>query len=166
LVPLITRRQLVGGGMARWQPYVFSLGLLMMAGGMLVGGQIGVPRRVWDVTYDLAPLATGVFQTPQVQLSLALLGVGALVAVVGGAMFVAVMVGTLWLGRATDRPAVFIQPPALPAAMGGSQLAEPSEEERGLRAPGTLALVFIFLTWFVLAYFAAWRNLAGSWGVQ
>ncbi|HEX6989339.1 MAG TPA: cbb3-type cytochrome c oxidase subunit I, partial [Bacillota bacterium] len=166
LVPLIARRQLVGGRMARWQPYVFSLGLLLMTGGMLLAGQMGVPRRVWDITYDLAPLATGVFQTPAVQLALGLFGIGALVAVAGGAMFVAVMVGTLWMGKATDRPAVFVQAPALPAAMGGSQLADPTPGEHGLRAPGTLALVFTFLAWFVLAYIAAWHNLAGSWGVR
>jgi len=38
--------------------------------------------------------------------------------------------------------------------------------KRKLEAPGTLALVFIFLVFFVLLYFVNWMLLNGTWAVR
>jgi hypothetical protein len=39
--------------------------------------------------------------------------------------------------------------------------------ERGkIEAPGTLALVFIFLAWFVSLYFLNWSVLARLWNIR
>lgn len=171
LVPLIARRQPVWPRLIRWQPHLFGLGLLLMAGGMLLAGRLGVPRRVPDISYAAATLPTDVFARPDVQAAMGLLGVGALLAAAGGAIFVATVLGTLGFGRPSDRP-MRIAVPLVPAAAGGSDAPDAAGAERhadhghGLRAPGTLALVFTFLGWFVLAFVAAHLSLARVWDVR
>ncbi|HEY8393381.1 MAG TPA: cbb3-type cytochrome c oxidase subunit I, partial [Thermaerobacter sp.] len=95
LVPLISRRPLAFPGLARLQPYVYSLGLAILTGSMMMAGKLGVPRRLWDVTYQGAAIPVTLFQNPRVEMALAGVGIGAIVAVLGGAMFVLVMVATV-----------------------------------------------------------------------
>src|SRR5690606_22682444 len=67
-------------------------------------GKQGVPRRVWDITYQNARIPTEVFNTPVVDFSLLLLGIGAIVAVIGGASFVGIMVATVLFGKRAANP--------------------------------------------------------------
>lgn len=45
LIPYLTRRQLVGRGMAVVQSWVYFIGVLIMARGLISGGLDGMPRR-------------------------------------------------------------------------------------------------------------------------
>jgi cytochrome c oxidase subunit 1 len=92
IVPLIARKQLVGRAWATLQPYIYGAGLLMLILGFLWSGTMGVPRRHWDIT-----LAGGVFDPANATLTL--MGIGAIIAVIGGAIFVAIMVSTLLFGK-------------------------------------------------------------------
>jgi cytochrome c oxidase subunit I len=186
LVPILTRRQLVGITVARVQPYVFAAGVLLFSVAMIRAGQLGVPRRVADLGYEGTVLPVQTFQQPQAELSMLLVTVGALLAVVGGAMFVYVMVATLLTGKASDRPmgtlALAFGPQAsspgsvkhaAPVAVDGhSGLGvEHAPHERGagrarFEAPGTVVLVFAFLAWFVLLYVVAHLNIARLWPVS
>ncbi|QIA27528.1 cytochrome C oxidase subunit I [Thermaerobacter sp. PB12/4term] len=146
LLPLIGQRPLAFPGLARWQPYIYSLGLAVLTGSMMAAGKLGVPRRLWDITYQQAAIPVTVFEDPRVQLLLAGVGIGAVVAVLGGAMFVAVMLGTLFSHRTTTRVGAGLRialPPATPPVTtppitGGSDPEEPGSEQ-GRKAQGPAA---------------------------
>jgi cytochrome c oxidase subunit I len=185
LVPILTRKQLVGIGIARIQPYVFAGGVLVFTTAMIRAGQLGVPRRVADLGYEGTVLPVQSFQQPQAELSMLLVTIGAVLAVIGGAMFVYVMVATLLLGKPSDRPtgtlALAFGPQATgmgvvrhaaPVAADGHAGLEEDHEPHARRArfgnfeaPGTVALVLIFLAWFVLMYVVAHFNIARLWPV-
>ncbi len=99
LIPLMTQKQLVGKAWARWQPYIYGSGLLLLISGMWLAGRMGVPRRSWDVlTFGGgAPFGTDVYSAANG--TLAVLGIGAVIAVIGGAIFVGIMVSTLLFGK-------------------------------------------------------------------
>ena len=92
LVPLIFRRELILPKVAQWQPYVFGLGVAGTSIFMMGAGTLGVPRRHWDITfsealmnYDFAPAAF---------MMMGLNGISALLAGLGGFMFIGVVVGS------------------------------------------------------------------------
>ncbi len=97
VVPLISQRQLVGRRWAQVQPYLYGFGLFILIAGMWLSGRLGVARRDWDIN------ATGSLFAPTyssgTDLTLALLGIGAVLAVIGGAIFVILMVLTLLVGK-------------------------------------------------------------------
>ncbi len=182
LVPLLSRRKLRHVTMARWQPYVFAIGLAILTLGMLYAGQRGVPRRVSDLDYTASPLTVDLYgaggMIPSVML---LISVGAVIAVVGGAMFVWNMVATLFWGERTERGDEGLQivfASQMAAARGEApvervpQLDHHAELTPGLKgrwarfeAPGTYVLVLVFLAWFVIMYLAAHLNLSQAWPV-
>ncbi len=143
LLPLIGQRPLAFPGLARWQPYIYSLGLAVLTGSMMAAGKLGVPRRLWDITYQQAAIPVTVFEDPRVQLLLAGVGMGAVLAVLGGAMFVAVMLGTLFSHRTTTRVGAGLRialppatpPVAAPPITGGSDPEGPGGEQ-GRQAQG------------------------------
>lgn len=161
VVPLIGRRDLALRGMARWQPYVYGGGLLVLVSGMFLSGRLGVPRRVWDLDYGTSALSVDFFANPAVAGTTALIGIGGILAVTGGAMFVLIMVATVFFGKPSEKPQVGML--AVQAGAGGpvNLVAVPDHDHhsRKLVAPGTLTLTFIFLGWFVLMWLMAWTNL-------
>jgi cytochrome c oxidase subunit I len=188
LVPILSRRQLVAVGVARIQPYFFGFGVTLLSLAMLRAGQLGVPRRVADLGYDGTVLPVDSFTEPQVEVSMALVSVGAVLAVIGGAMFVYVMVATLLFGKKdSDRPLAGLALAFGPQAVGrrvqvestaavdghaGATAVEADHEPhdrrirfRNFEAPGTVTLVFLFLAWFVLMYVVAHLNISRIWPV-
>lgn len=174
LVPLIFQRQLVLRSWARLQPYVYALGMTIFGLGIGLAGHWGVPRRHWDITFSSVPaLRTDIFEQPEVAVFLAGLGIGAIIAVIGGAMFVAVIVGTVLLGRRTATPALGkIAPDAflpVPVAAGGSgdEASEAEPVHEGFEVPGTLVLALAFLALFALLYAVSWSELSSvPWGIH
>ncbi len=171
LLPLLARRELVGTRIARWQPYVFAGGVALLTLAMLAAGQMGVPRRVADLGYADAPVGVTQFGEGAVPLMMTLVSVGAILAVVGGVMYVWVMVRTLLVGERTDAPlanlALRFGPTAAPPPAPASELPHNGLKGRWARfeAPGTYAMVLFFLAWFVVLYVVAHFNLAQSWPV-
>ena len=97
LIPLIFRRDLVGKKWATWQPYIYGLGLVLMATGMILSGTLGAPRRHWDITFANAPFPVqfeGVMS-----LTMTLMGIGATIASIGGAIYIAIAVLSLLFGE-------------------------------------------------------------------
>jgi cytochrome c oxidase subunit I len=167
VVPLVARRDLALPGLARWQPYVYGTGLLGMIGGLMLAGKLGAPRRSWDMFMTNAALGSDVYATPLMDLATAMIGLGAIVAVTGGAMFVLIMVATVFFGKASERPDVGLL--AVAPAAGGPVRTGPepvTHVVKGFVAPGTVTLVFIFLGWFALMYLIGWLSLNRvGWGV-
>ena len=164
VVPLVFRRELFLSSWARLQPWLYGLGMLIFGLGMGFAGHLGgVPRRHFDISFPGSPLANDVYQTGSIDLYLALMGIGALLAVVGGAMYIVIAAGTVFLAKRSDTPDLGKVDPeafALPAVAGGSGLEEEQAHDEGFEAPGTFFLAIAFLAVFVILYGYSWFELS------
>ncbi len=157
LVPLIFRRELMMRKLAQWQPYVFGIGAAGISLFMMGAGTLGVSRRHWDMTFADAALP---FDYPAAAfMMMGLNGLFAVLAALGGIMFIVVVVGSVFFGRKLaddEKPSYPEVPPS------GGTVAEYGSEE-SLRIPGTTLLVAIFFIAFVLYYFVNWKYLSEVW---
>jgi cytochrome c oxidase subunit 1 len=157
LIPLIFRRELAMRKLATWQPYVFGIGVAGISVFMMGAGTLGVARRHWDMTFADALLP---FDYPSAAfLMMGLNGIFAVMAAVGGLMFVVIVVRSVFFGRklADDEKPDYPEVPPQSAAVGHYGSAET------LRIPGTIFLVGIFFVAFVLYYFVNWKYLSEIW---
>lgn len=97
VLPLIFRREVIFPGIAKLQPYVFGIGIMIFSTAMMFAGGFGVSRRQWDMTGVEAPFQVNFDAI--VDLAMAVVGISGVLAVVGGAMFVLLAVGTLLIGK-------------------------------------------------------------------
>jgi cytochrome c oxidase subunit 1 len=157
LIPLIFRRELAMRKLATWQPYVFGIGVAGISLFMMGAGTLGVARRHWDLTFADAILP---FDYPSAAfLMMGLNGVFAVMAAVGGLMFVVIVVRSVFFGRklAENEKPAYPEVPPQAAAVAHYGSAET------LRIPGTAFLVGIFFIAFVLYYFVNWKYLSEIW---
>ncbi|MEQ1689706.1 MAG: cbb3-type cytochrome c oxidase subunit I [Gemmatimonas sp.] len=174
LLPLIFRRKVAFWKLAKIQPYLFAGGLLLLVMGMTFAGSFGVPRRHWDISFSQAPY--DVQFNPAVDLFLAMMGIGGIIAVTGALSFIAIAVVSVFFGtpvhdipRGPDIagiPPGLTNPPAHAANVDelNEALHAPSRGIFGA-TPGTLALVGVFLLAFILYYFANWKLLTFLWKI-
>jgi cytochrome c oxidase subunit I len=112
LIPYLTRRELVGKGLALVSQWVYFVGVLVMARGLISGGVDGMPRRT-----NMLEAAYG---KPSWELAGMLTGLGGTLMFVGGMLFFAVFAATLFMGRKgggpTDMP--FTETATPPATRG------------------------------------------------
>jgi cytochrome c oxidase subunit 1 len=97
LLPLIFRREVAFPKVAKLQPYFFGLGMSLLSVAMMFAGGFGVSRRSWDMTG--ADAAFTVNFGPIVDITLAVMGVGGIFAVIGGAMYCVIAVATVLIGK-------------------------------------------------------------------
>ncbi|MBX7143798.1 MAG: cbb3-type cytochrome c oxidase subunit I [Oligoflexia bacterium] len=167
VLPLIFQRRVAFWGMAKLQPYVFGIGITIMGIGMSFLGSFGIPRRHWDSTFANAPFPVEVH--PAVNLLQAVFGIGGLMAAVGGLMFVAIAVVSVFFGKRVTKEAIESGASGLPPGV----LKLPAQTHSGVAvrkvhdagAPGTMILVFIFLACFVVYYFVNWKVLSFLWKI-
>ena len=163
LVPVLFRRELILPGWAKWQPYLFGLGVAGLSLAMMGAGTLGVSRRHWDITFADAAIK---FDHPALaHLMMGINGVFGVIATIGGIMFVVVIVGSLLWGENRDEvsaaaPAPEAAPTPAPSAMSGHGSAGTME------VPGTFTFALIFLAVFVLYFFVNWKFLASTWGLS
>jgi cytochrome c oxidase subunit 1 len=171
VIPLIFRKRVAFYGLARWQPYVFAGGMLVFSMAMTFAGTFGVPRRHWDITFAGAPFDVG--YSPAVDLMMAIMGIGGLLAAVGGGMYILVTVVSVFFGKplgedCTSAALAGSVPPGVytrPFADLPTEDVELEEHGRLGMMPGTMILVVIFLAAFVVYYFANWNLLSFVWRV-
>lgn len=164
-VPLVFRRELMLRSWARVQPYFYGFGMLVWAVGMGLSGHWGVPRRHWDISFSAIPagLRFNMLEIPEINVFLALIGIGGTLAAIGGAMFVIPIVGTVFFGKRTDTPALG----NISADAFGPTRPDPERAHHGFEVPGTLALSIIFLALFVFLYGFSWYELSGiPWQIE
>jgi cytochrome c oxidase subunit 1 len=172
VIPLIFRREVAFWPMARIQPYVFSLGMLVFSIGMTFAGTFGVPRRHWDITFAGAPFA--VEFSPVVDLLIAVMAIGGLVGILGGAMYILITVWSVFLGKKlpADWSGVGVTGMGLPPGL--VRPPRPLTEADSLAAlpqgalgqiPGTMVLVLVFLAVFVVYYYVNWNLLSFVWRI-
>lgn len=98
ILPLIFRREVIATKLARLQPWLFGLGIILLSGGMMLAGAYGIPRRHWDIVgFGGSPFAFT--WDPTVYMWLGVFGVGSLLAALGGIIYVYVSLGTVLYGK-------------------------------------------------------------------
>ncbi len=167
VIPLIFRRKVAFWGLARWQPYLFAIGIVCMSMSMTFAGAFGVPRRHWDISFTNAPF--GLEFPPAVDMMMAGLGLGGSLAVVGALAYIAIAVVSVFFGQRVDfdklEPGMAGIPQGiirLPAQAHSEEASAKAHEEG---APGTMVLVFVFLAVFILYYFTNWKLLSLVWKI-
>jgi hypothetical protein len=84
--------------LALWQPVVYGVGQLMHIGGLVWSGGYGVQRKVAGADQVLTSL--------QQVAGMGLMGLGGLIAIVGGVLFLVVVARAVWPPRASARSAM------------------------------------------------------------
>jgi len=152
VVPLIWRRRIVAPKLATLQVYLFGIGIAIFAAGMTTAGSYAVPRRHWDVQF------TGAQFVPPVEAAayvfLGIMGLGGLLAALGGALYVGITVLSVFFGQ------------RIPDQAGQIKLAAIPSSTKHVPISGTMVLVLVFLAAFVIYYFLNWKWLAAIWYVQ
>ena len=168
LIPTLFRREMMFPGMAKWQPYVFGLGMMSFSLFMMGAGTLGVPRRHWDMTF--AGNALGYEFPGTAYLMMGIMGISGVAAIIGGIMYLLITVGSVFLGKKIATPdfkyvaakdGVAPKPAPQPAFGAGGHGA--SIGMAGFVAPGTFVLALVFLTSFILYYFVNWKYLSTVW---
>ena len=90
LLPRLGFRDVADWRMARWQPYVYGGGQLIHILGLGWSGGYGVQRKVAGAEQVLTTL-------PQ-KIGMGMMGLGGLIAIIGGVMFVLVCLRAMWRG--------------------------------------------------------------------
>lgn len=157
-VPVLWQKELVFPGLAKWQPYLFGIGMGLVSVFMMGAGTLGIPRRHWDINFTDAAMT---YDFPgAAHLLLGLNGMAALVGGLGAAIFILNMVGTIAWGK----PKKAAVPKAETTAQsGGAAVLTNHGSSEGMSVPGTFTLALVFLVAFVLYYFVNWKYLAGVW---
>jgi len=164
LIPVLFRRRVFLPGLAKWQPYIFGIGMMVFALVMMGAGTLGVQRRHWDMAFTDAAIG---FDYPASAYTLmGLLGLSGVAAVVGGAIFVLITVVSVFFGKRVDavspygaEPTRLLKAPPIVHPQGGHAAAG----KWGFAAPGTFALAVFFLAIFVVYYAVNWKYLASVW---
>ncbi|MFQ5537937.1 MAG: cbb3-type cytochrome c oxidase subunit I [Gemmatimonadota bacterium] len=171
VIPLIFRKKVAFYGMARWQPYIFAIGMLIFSMAMTFAGSFGVPRRHWDITFTGAPFDLA--YSPAVDLIIGVMAIGGLLGILGGAMYIIITVWSVFFGKplgdecTSEALAGSVPPGVYNRPFTELPTEEVELEEHGTLGmmPGTMILVLIFLTAFVVYYFANWKLLSFVWKV-
>jgi cytochrome c oxidase subunit 1 len=156
VLPLIFQREIIWPGLARLQPYLFGIGAAGISMFMMGAGTLGVARRHWDINFTDA--AIGFQHSPGAFLMMGLNGISAVIAALGGILYVLIVVGTVLFGK---------------KIVAGHKLTFPLNARAGvvskygsagtIKLPGTIVLVSIFFLSFVLYYFVNWKYLSELW---
>ena len=161
LLPTLFNREVIMPGLAKWQPYLFGIGMAVFVLAMMGAGTLGVPRRHWDITFAGAALP---YEFPgTAMLMLGIMGVSGLVAIVGGAVYIFLTVGSLLWGKRLEGGAYGTQGSVLRMPVA---TAITGYGHAGFAAPGTFVFAMVFLTAFVLYYFVNWKYLSTVWGLS
>lgn len=159
LIPLIFRKKLKFKKLAKWQPYVFGIGTALVSIGMIASGLQGVSRRNWDITF--AGVVPGT-----VNITLAVMGIGALIAVTGGIMYMIVVLTSVFTGSRTEANQLLLVSGDNNPLLESTTLTEKDLESAANRPKGTYTIVFIFLAWFALYYLSNWWLLGRTWFIK
>ena len=162
LIPVLFRREMINPGLAKYQPYLFGFSMYFFCLVMMGAGTLGVSRRHWDMAFSGAAQA---YEWPgAAYLLMGLVGVAGMAAIIGGALYIYITVGSILWGRKLDTGAVSAKTtPVLPAA---PTVVAQSYGSAGFAAPGTFVLAMVFLVSFVLYYFINWKYLSQVWGLS
>ena len=87
------------------------------------------------------------------------------VAVIGGGLWILLVVGSLLFGKKLDGGAESSKPTPIPDQSVAAKAVGSGAEEH-VPVPGTVVLAMTLLTAFVLYYFINWKYLSTLWGLS
>ena len=163
LIPVVFQRKIALAGVAKLQPYVFSLGAWVFSIAMMGAGTMGVQRRHADITFAGQPLA---YQYPEIAKGLMDMGeIFAVIMSVGTVMFIVVVLASVFAGeRIAEDSAPW------PKVEDADVVAEKSGRKHiglwGMEAPGTFVLAMILFATIILYYFINFKYLSTVWGMS
>src|SRR3546814_2151864 len=97
LIPVLFKREMINPGLAKWQPYLFGFSMYFFCLVMMGAGTLGVARRPWDMAFGRKALA---YEWPGgAYLMMGLVGIAGVCAIVGGAIYTSITVGSLLWGQ-------------------------------------------------------------------
>ena len=174
LLPLIFQKRVAFWKGAQIQPYLFAGGMLIFTISMTFAGTFGVPRRHWDISFSGSQF--DVQFDPIVDLILAIMALGGLLAACGAFLFIAIAVTSVFFGRPLGEITKGVTMKGVPAGLTHPPVHAPDVDARNASlhdralgimgpAPGTIVLVFVFLGSFVVYFFVNWKALASIWRI-
>ena len=174
LIPLIFQKKVAFWPLARIQPYLFAGGMLIFTLSMTFAGSFGVPRRHWDISFSGARF--GVQFNPIVDMILAVVALGGLMAATGAFIFIAIAVKSVFFGTPLGEIVPGVAAAGIPRGLTHPPVHAPDVDARnaalhGQRhgvmgpTPGTMVLAFVFLAAFVLYFFVNWKILSFLWRI-
>ena len=174
LIPLIFQKKVAFWKGAQVQPYLFATGMFIFTLSMTFAGSFGVPRRHWDITFSQAPFELQF--SPVVDLVLAVVALGGVLAATGAFLFIAIAVKSVFFGEPLGTITRGVAMVGVPAGITHPPVHAPDVDARNAAlhrdelgilgpAPATLVLVFVFLAAFVLYYFVNWKALTDIWRI-
>ncbi|GMV32663.1 MAG: cytochrome c oxidase subunit I [Chloroflexi bacterium CFX1] len=159
VIPLIFRKELKLKKWASWQPYVYAVGTALVSLGMITSGLQGVARRNWDITF--AGVVPGT-----IDMTLAIFGIGALISVIGGIMYITVVLVSIFTGERKEAAGLLLVSGTNNPLLESTQLTEEQMESKQNQPRGTFVLVFAFLVWFAVYYLTNWWLLGRTWFIR
>jgi len=162
LIPVLFKREMISPVLAKIQPYLFGLSMYFFCLVMMGAGTLGVSRRHWDMLMGGSPLA---YEFPgAAYLMMGLVGIAGVSAILGGAIYIYVTVGSLLWGKKLDIGT--LSDKTVPIPLTPPSVALHGHGSAGFAAPGTFTLAMVFLVAFVLYYFINWKYLSQVWGLS
>jgi len=160
LIPLIFQREVIWPTLAKWQIYLFAIGVAGISLFMMGAGTLGVSRRHWDITFSDSPIS---FSYPDTAfLMMGLNGIAAIVAATGGVLFIVITVASILYGKKVDASNAVAALGPMPQKVVRDAVAKYGDAGTW-HLPGTYILVGVFFTSFVLYYFINWKYLSELW---
>ena len=158
VVPLIFQRDILWPGLAKLQPFVFGIGAGGISLFMMGAGTLGVARRHWDMS--LTDAMHGFEYPAAAYLMMGLNGIFAVLAAIGGVMFIVIVVGSILAGPRLDVAGAKLR---FPLHDKSREFVAEYGSYPTVKLPGTIILVGIFFASFVLYYFVNWKYLSELW---
>jgi cytochrome c oxidase subunit 1 len=160
LVPVLFRREMILPKLCQIQPYLFGISMSILGLVMMGAGTLGVSRRHWDMAFSGAPFQ---YEWPgAAYLMMGLTGIFGVIAVIGGGLWILLVVGSLLFGKKLDGGKVSDKPTPIPANPV-AQAASHSGSNEHVNVPGTVVLAGLLFVCFVLYYFVNWKYLSEVW---
>ncbi len=156
LIPLVFRKELRMKKLATLQVYSFGAGMTLVSIGMIIAGLQGVSRRHFDITFANAAIQGGIPQG--VHIGLALLGIGAIIAILAGTLFVTIVLVSILNPKKVSPTSVTLVIP--------QESVNVPETKKEPSAKGTFVLVLIFLMFFATYYLSNWWLLGRTWFIR
>ena len=101
-----------------------------------------------------------------IDLTLAIMGVGALVAVIGGIMYVTVVLVSILTGPRMEAGQLLLVAGPQNPLLESTKLTDHDLEDKQNQPRGALVLVFAFLVWFAMYYLGNWWLLGRTWFIR
>lgn len=151
---LVPGRKIIFGKLKTYQIHLFAIGLLLLSLGMFIAGVQGAPRRTATHTFYGEN-----FTLPAWDSGLWILAIGAIIACTAGAIFITLMVFSLFFGEKLDLEGDW-----------STEIPKEAEQEKahghtGLEAPGTLSLGVLFMIVFAVFYVTTFLILGLGWKI-